>query len=140
MKGVQPPLVLTVAEYGDWSVPFGRLVVVMDTVAAKPGKDARANRAGRRKDFMYPCCRGAGIRDRFEKGGTLWNQRFQNRGGICEGERRCHDNATLRCCATIAQVPAECRDPFGFAQGRLCAAKDAAQDDNAFWRCRRPSY
>lgn len=50
---------------------MGKLVVVMETVEPKLGRDARANRAGRRKDFMYPCCREAGIRDRLEKGEPL---------------------------------------------------------------------
>jgi len=51
---------------------LGKLVVVMETLAAKEGAAASANRVGRRRrDFMYPCCRVSEIRNRLEKGGTL---------------------------------------------------------------------
>lgn len=58
---------------------------------------------------MYPCCRGAGIRDRLEKGESLWNQRFLDRRGseavvMTTTHKRMH---------------------------RSCAAKDAAQDDKS---------
>ena len=58
--GVQPLLALMTAEYGLLNVPFGRLLVVIVTLA----KHCEANRASIRESrgsFISPCWRRYGI-------------------------------------------------------------------------------